>query len=353
MADKINVAVIGCNTIANSAHIPAYMANGNCKIKYFCDIAEKRADAAAEKYGCGKTARDYHDLLNDPELTAVSICTPNHTHSQISVDFLKAGKHVLCEKPAACTLEDVLLMQKTQHETGLVLSIGVVNRYNNAVMKIKDLIDCGVLGKIYHVYLSFRSHRSIPGLGGVYTRKAVSGGGVLIDWGVHFIDLVMYCCGDPELLTVSGKTFSKLGSPIKDYAYESMWAGPPDYNGVYDVEDSVTALVRTRGPVLTLHGAWAQNIGQDEMYIDFCGTEGGIRLQYGKDFTLYGTRDGKLFSEKSAFESTDMFQNEINAFINCIQTGKRIPSHIDNIVPTAKMIEAIYHSSETGHEIQL
>ena len=214
--EPIKVAVIGCGTIANSAHIPAYMKNEKAEIKYFCDIIPQRADAAVEKYGCGKAVYDYHEILNDPEIEAVSVCTPNHMHAPISIDFLRAGKNVLCEKPAARTYAEALTMLEAQHETGKVLNIGVVNRFNDGVNQIKRLIDEGALGEVYHVYVSFRSHRSIPGLGGNFTTKAVAGGGALIDWGVHFLDIVMYCCGDPKPRTVTAETFSKLGSKMED-----------------------------------------------------------------------------------------------------------------------------------------
>ena len=122
---KLKVAVIGCGNIANSAHIPAYMKNPDAEIKYFCDIIPERAEAAVEKYGCGKAVTDYHDFLNDPELDAVSVCTHNNLHSVIAIDFLKAGKHVLSEKPAARVLSEALEMQKVAHETGKILNIGV------------------------------------------------------------------------------------------------------------------------------------------------------------------------------------------------------------------------------------
>ena len=131
--EKIKVAIIGCGTIANSAHIPSYLANGLVEIKYFCDIIPERAQAAVEKYGCGIAVQDYRDILDDEEITAVSVCTPNNVHADISIDFMRAGKHVLCEKPAARTYDEALRMQKVQHETGKILSIGVVNRFNDGV----------------------------------------------------------------------------------------------------------------------------------------------------------------------------------------------------------------------------
>ena len=349
----MKVAVIGCGTIANAAHIPSYLKNKDARIKYFCDIIPERAQKAVEEYGCGSAVSDYHDILKDPEVEAVSVCVPNHMHAPISIDCLRAGKHVLCEKPIARTYPEALEMQKAQHETGKTLNIGVVNRFNDSVRRVKKMIDEGRLGDIYHVYVSFRAHRSIPGLGGAFTTKAIAGGGALIDWGVHYLDIVMYCCGDPAPLTVSGEAFSRLGRDIEGYTCTSMWAGPRVEGGTYDVDDSVTALIRTEGPVISVHGAWAQNIGEEERYIDFMGDKAGIRLQYGGGFTLYTAEDGALITYKPEFEMGDMFQREIDEFIRCVRTGEKLPSHIDTVMPTALMMQAIYDSSEAKREIAL
>ncbi|MCI9115104.1 MAG: Gfo/Idh/MocA family oxidoreductase [Acutalibacter sp.] len=349
----MKVAVIGCGTIANAAHIPSYMKNPEAEIKYFCDIIPERAEKAVKEYGCGTAIVDYHAALADPEIEAVSVCTPNDMHPVIAMDALRAGKNVLCEKPAARTYAEALEMQKVQHETGKVLNIGVVNRFNDGVNRIKEYIDSGRLGNIHHVYVSFRAHRSIPGLGGAFTTKAIAGGGALIDWGVHYLDIVMYCCGDPTVRTVTGEAFCKLGKDMESYVYKDMWAGPPKYDGVYDVDDSVTGMIRTSGPVITLNGAWAQNIGAEDRYIDFMGDKGGIRLQYGKEFTLYTVENGALVEFTPQYTSRDMFQNEIDAFVDCIKTGKKLPSHIDTVIVTAQMMQAIYDSSEQHKEIVL
>lgn len=349
--DKLKVAVIGCGAIANSAHIPSYLNNPDAEIKYFCDLIPERAQKAVEKYGCGTAIIDYHDALNDPEIEAVSVCTPNNMHPVIAIDALRAGKNVLCEKPAARTYAEALEMQKVQHETGKVLNIGVVNRFNNGVNVIKNIIDSGELGEVFHVYASFRAYRSIPGLGGDFTTKAVAGGGALIDWGVHYLDIVMYCCGDPIPKTVSGETFSRLGRDMKNYVYTDMWAGPPKYDGTYDVEDSVTGLIRTSGPVITLNGAWAQNIGEGASYIDFMGDKGGIRLQYGKDFKLYTVKGGALMECTPKYQTRDHFQNEIDAFVRCIRTGEKLPSHIDNAILTSRIMQGLYDSAESHREV--
>ena len=346
----MKVAVIGCGTIANAAHIPSYMNNKDVEIKYFCDIILERAEEAVKKYGCGTAIEKYEDVLSDPEVTAISVCTPNNAHAEISIAAMRAGKHVLCEKPAARTYAEALEMKKVQNETGVVLNIGVVNRFNDYVNLIKKYIDDGKLGDVYHVYISFRAHRSIPGLGGAFTTKAIAGGGALIDWGVHFLDIVMYCCGDPKINTVSAEAFSKLGVDMKSYKYKDMWAGPPNYDGVYDVDDSVTAMIRTQGPTITMNGAWAENIGVGEMYIDFIGDKAGIRLNYGSNFTLYTSDLEEITPE---IETRDHFQNEIDAFVRCIKTGEKLASHIDTNIVTAQLMQAIYDSSEQHKEVTL
>lgn len=348
---KIKVAIIGCGTIATNAHIPSYLNNPDVEIKYFCDIIPERAEAKVKKHGIGTAVVDYHDILNDEEVQAVSVCTPNNLHNQISIDFLRAGKNVLCEKPAARTYKEALEMQKVQHETGKVLNIGVVNRFNTSVNMIKDMIDKGDLGDVYHVYASFRCQRSIPGLGGMFTTKEIAGGGVLIDWGVHYLDLIMYCLGDPKPLTVSGEAYCRLGRNIPEYSYINMWASEPDPNGTYDVDDFITGMVRTEGPTITLNGAWAQNIGEDECYVDFIGDKAGIRLQYGSTFKIYSAKGKALYEIIPTYKMEDAFQNEINAFIRCIQTGEKLPSHIDTVVITAKMMQGLYDSSEAHKEI--
>ena len=227
----------------------------------------------------------------------------------------------------------------------------MVNRFNDGVNKFKELIDAGELGEVYQVYVSFRSHRSIPGLGGAFTTKSIAGGGVLIDWGVHFLDIVMYCCGDPKPLTATAETFSKLANPMTEYTYVGMWAGPPKYDGEYSVEEGITGMVRTDGPVITLNGAWAQNIGENEMFIDFIGDKAGIRLQYGADFTMYRTKNGMLTTTTTKYPTNNPFENEINAFVDCVRSGKKLPSHIDTNILTSKLMQALYDSAESHKEI--
>ncbi len=352
MKDKLNIAVIGCGNIANSAHIPAYMASPHAEIKYFCDIIPERADEQVRKNGCGKAVYDYHEILDDPDLDAVSVCTHNNLHSVISIDFMRAGKDVLCEKPAARVLSEALEMEKVSYETDRILSIGVCNRYSTAVNKIKEIIESGELGDIYHVYASFRAFRSIPGIGGAFTTFEESGGGALIDWGVHYLDLIEYVCGDPKPLTVSGEAFSYLGRDIPNYVFTHMWAEQDyDPNGTYDVDDSVTGLIRTEGPVISFNGAWAENIDDGGTFIDFMGTKGGIHHDYLGGFTMYTVKNGMLVTSKTDFRSVNLHRAEVLDFVESAREHRRNRNDISNAIITSRIMQGVYDSSAQHREV--
>ena len=350
---KIKVAIIGCGKIANNAHEPAYEAARDIsEVKYFCDILPERARALRDKYGSGEVIEDYHVILSDPEVTCVSVCTPNYVHAPITIDCLKAKKHVLCEKPAAVNAELAAEMQKAADDNGMILNIGVCNRFNTAVNKVRDLIAAGELGEIYHVYCSFRAHRSIPGLGGAFTTKAMAGGGALIDWGVHFIDLIFFCIAEPAVRTVSAATYCKLADPMENYTYTDMWAGPPDYSGTCDVDEFVTGLVRTEGPTISMNGAWAQNIGERQMYIEFLGTKAGIKLDYGGNFVLYSTKNGMLTETKFDYPTQNMYEVEIRDFLLKAPQGIKTKGNIDHAILSSRLMDMIYKSAELGEEVK-
>lgn len=352
---KVTVAIIGCGRIANSAHIPAYLKCENVEIKYFCDVIPEKAQKAVADYNCGTAITDYNVALNDPEVDAVSICAHTNMHYEISIAAMRAGKDVLSEKPVGRTYDESLEMMKVQEETGRILVIGVVNRYNYYVNKIRDLVREGALGEIYHTYVSFRAQRSIPGLGGEFTTKAVSGGGALMDWGVHYIDLVMYILGDPKISSVSGKTYSKMANPMTDYVYEHMWAEDTSdiINGTNDVDDYATALIKTaENSTISLNGCWAENIFEGKnTFIDFMGTRGGVRLTYGGNFKLFSVKDGKLTTESPEEKNENMYENEIKAFVDSVITHKKLQNDITYVIKTAQILQGIYDSSESGKEI--
>jgi predicted dehydrogenase len=348
------IAIIGCGTIAHK-HAAAFNECENAELIYGIDIIPEKAKAFAEEYKIPNVGVDYREMLTDLDIDAVSLCIPNNIHCSAALDSMKAGKHVLCEKPIALNLEEATSMRDEAQKQNLKCIIGVVNRFDDNVNAIKDLIADGTLGKVYHVNLNFQSYRSIPGMGRWFTNKKESGGGVLIDWGIHFIDLALYCVGTPTPVSISGAAHSELAKTMKDYAYVKMWAGPPDYDGVYDVEEAAAGFLRTSGPTMSLEGAWARNVNSSNMYIEFLGDKGGVKLEYGAGFTLYTSKDGELFEEakESEKDKSSMYQNEISSFVDHIISGEKSRADIDNILVSQAILDSFYKSSELGCEVKI
>lgn len=348
---KTTVAIIGCGRIAETAHLPALSKLSDVKIKYVCDIIGQKALKAKEKYGALHAVTDYNEALRDSEVDAVYVLTPNFAHYRITMDALNAGKHVFCEKPITVNYPLAVEMAQLANSKGLTLNIGVCNRFHKSVTEIRELAKSGKLGNVYHVYCNFRAKRSIPGLGGAFTTKAESGGGVLIDWGIHFFDLILFILDGAKIKSVTANTYSEMAKNIPDYKYETMWAGPSVLDGINDVEDFVTGYIRTDKATISFNGAWAQNIDDDsKMYVDFLGDKAGARLTYGGHYRMF---DSDLNVFQSEGDIPLHYECEDREFIKIIREGGRSVSHIDCVLESQKLLDAIYESAEKNREVYL
>ncbi len=349
------IAVVGCGRIAKNAHFPAFAQMDNIRIKYACDLIIEKAEYMKETYPekVENVITDYKIALNDPEVDAVFVLTPNYAHYTVTMDALRAGKHVFCEKPITINYALSCEMAEEANKQGKMLNIGVCNRYHKSVERLEQLNREGKFGNIYHVYCSFRSFRSIPGLGGAFTTKAESGGGVLIDWGIHFLDLILYILGGATLRNVTCDAYNEMAKDMKSYKYESMWAEDTSdtENGTNDVDDFVSGYVRTDKASISFNGAWAQNINKNEMFIDFMGDKCGARLAYCGHFEFF---DGEtLETIKDEYDIPDMYLCEDRDFIDSIITGEKKRNHIDSILESAKLLDTLYKSSDVKKEISL
>lgn len=347
------LAVIGCGRIAKNAHFPALTQIEGVRIKYACDLIEEKAAAMKEAYPekIENVITDYKVALADEEVDAVYVLTPNYAHYTVTMDALRAGKHVFCEKPITVNYALSCEMAEEANKRGLMLNIGVCNRYHRSVEKLEQMVREGKFGNLYHVYCSFRSFRSIPGLGGAFTTKEQSGGGVLIDWGVHFFDLILYILGGARLKNLTCDAYCEMAKDMKSYRYTSMWAEDTAdiENGTNDVEDYITGYIRTDKASISFNGAWAQNIKKDEMFIDFLGDKGGARLSYGQLFEFYDGQTLETIQEE--YEIPNMYLCEDIAFLEETESGEKNRSHIDNILESAKLLDALYASAAERKEL--
>lgn len=351
---KKTIAVIGCGRIANMAHFPALAKMDNVRVKYACDIIKEKAEKIKAEYPFVENViTDYKEALADSEIDAIFVLTPNYAHYEITMDALKAGKDVMCEKPVTVNYDLSCEMAKEAEKQGRILNIGVCNRYNKSVEMLEELNRQNRFGNIYHIYCSFRSFRDIPGLGGPFTTKSQSGGGVLIDWGIHFMDLILYILGNAKIKNVTCDAYSEMAKNMKEYKYKSMWADDTAdiENGTNDVDDFVTGYIRTDKASISFNGAWAQNIDKADMFIDFLGDKAGARLTYGGKFEIY---DGEtLETITPEYEIPNMYLCEDNAFVDSITTRVKNRNNIENILESMKLLNSLYESSEQRKEVEL
>jgi predicted dehydrogenase len=208
MSDKVRVGIIGCGGIANGKHLPALKAVKEVEMVAFCDIIESKAEEAAKKYGTpnAKVYKDYRKLLEDKSIDVVHVCTPNRSHSFITIDALEAGKHVMCEKPMAINAAEAKKMVEAAKRTGKKLTIGYQNRHRPDSLFVKAECEAGNIGEIYYAKATALRRRAVP-TWGVFLNEYEQGGGPLIDIGTHALDLTMWCMNNYKPKYCVGTTY--------------------------------------------------------------------------------------------------------------------------------------------------
>lgn len=350
---KLKVGIIGTGNISIS-HIEAYRKNPNVELYALCDINEKRLKEVAEKYGVERTFTDMNEMLKLKELDAVSVCTWNSAHAPCTIAALNAGKHVLCEKPMATSTQEALAMKEAAERNGKLLMIGFVRRFGNDCAIVKDFINADYFGDIYYSKATYLRRNGCPG--GWFGEKARSAGGPLIDLGVHVIDLVRYLLGKPKPISVYGATFNKLGDreELKDKkAYKAASATDHD---IFDVEDLATAMIRfDNGAVLQVEASFSLNIKKDEGTIQLFGSKGGAKLD--PELEMYSVVNGYMADVNlvtpTALSFSGLFQGEIDHFVSCITDKVTCISTAQDGVEMMRILDAIYESARTGHEVVL
>ena len=356
MDKKLKIGVIGNGSISG-VHLRAYSLNPNVEIYALCDINEERLNKRGDEYHVDPSRRftDVNEMVKLPEIDAVSVCVWNAAHAECAIAALNAGKHVLCEKPMALNAQQAEAMKEAADRNGKLLMIGFVRRFGNDCAIVQDFVKNDFFGDMYYAKANYRRRKGAPG--GWFGDKSRSGGGPLIDLGVHVIDLVRYLMGGHKPVSVYGATFYKLGDKkhIKDKAdYVASTRGEAD---VFDVEDLATAMVRfDNGSVLQVEASFTLN--QEEISIgtiELFGTKGGARMDPGlklfTDINNYMTNVELTAPTALSFEG--LFENEINHFVDCVMNGTPCRAPAEDGIMLMKILDGIYDSARTGHEVIL
>ena len=349
--DKVKIGIIGAGNISR-AHIKGYLACDDVTVKAICDCNIERAKEKAQNFGIEQTYSDYKKLLEDTEIDAVSICTWNNSHAQIAIDALAAGKNVLCEKPMAMNTEQALKMEEAADKYGKLLMIGFVRRFGNDCKILKDFIDTGDLGQIYYTKANYIRRYGNPG--GWFGDKERSGGGPLIDLGVHVIDLVRYLAGSPQPVSVYGAAFSNIGNRDHIKIPKSYVSADYKKGEVSSVEDMAAAMIRFEGGmVMNLEVSFSLNTEKDFGSIELFGTKSGAKVD--PELKMFTEKNGYLIdiipAHETALSFEGLFEKEIRHFVDCVKGKAECISTAKDGIEVMKIIDAVYKSAETKKEV--
>ncbi|MCL1856900.1 MAG: Gfo/Idh/MocA family oxidoreductase [Kiritimatiellaeota bacterium] len=350
---KIRLAIVGCGGIAWGCHVPYYKRDARVEVVAVCDIVKGKAEAMRkERFPKAAVYADYREVMARKDVDAVDICTPNDLHSEIAVAALKAGKHVMCEKPDAVSPEKAEAMKAASEKSKKLLMVMRNNRFAGASQFARKYIEAGRMGEIYAGRCGWQRRRGIPGKGGWFTTKAKSGGGPLIDLGVHMIDLAVWLMGSPRPVAVSGNTFCKFANDDGASDSEHAKFGEVKADGIFDVEDLAMGLIRfDNGAVLQIEFSWASNIKAETRFVELRGTKAGMNWKDG-NVEFYSEENGVLTDVAPAGVMPDHgHDGNLKNFVDVL-CGVAEPSYTPRQgVDMIKILAALYASAKSGREV--
>lgn len=350
----IRVGIIGCGGIANGKHMPSLKRTRACEMVAFCDLIEERAVKAAKEYGAAgaKVYTDYKELLADRSIDVVHVCTPNRSHSVITVDALNAGKNVMCEKPMAINYGEAMKMVEAAKKNGKLLTIGYQQRNRDDSIYLKAECEKGALGDIYFAKALSVRRRGVP-TWGVFLNEYEQGGGALIDIGTHALDLTLWMMNDYDINYVVGSSFHKLNNTT---GTGNLWG---DWDTEKFTADDATFgfIVMKSGATIMLEATWALNtLNTSEATCELCGTKAGADMREG--LRINGVKNGRLYIEKPDFSvgAVPFFEGdsaptaadrEARIWMNAVAGKGELLVKPEQAATVTRVLDAIYESSKT------
>ncbi len=346
MSSTLRIGIIGAGGIARAAHMPGYQAQENVDVAAVCDVVPGKAAEFAEKFDIPAAYTNHTEMIERERLDAVSVCTPNAFHMETTIDALDAGLHVLCEKPIAMNVQEGRAMVDAAHKAGKILQIGLHWRFQSESQVLKRYVQAGELGDIYYGEATYWRRRGIPGWG-VFTQKRMQGGGALIDIGVHTLDHTMWLMGNPKPLSVMGSTYAAFGKRKDVITISDHW----DVSK-FDVDDAAFAMVRfENGATLMLRATWASHVEKSGGETRILGTDGGATMS---PLKIFCDRHGAMVDvTPNQLPVVRAHTKEIEHFVTCIREGTPNIVVPEQVLDVQAVIDAIYESTDTGHEVRL
>jgi len=339
----IKVAVVGTGSSARD-HVTAFQEAG-VEVLGVAGTNPERRKRFAERHGIAINVEDYRELLQMDDVDALAICVPNHLHAPAAIEAMRAGKHVLVEKPMALNGDEAAEMVRVQKETNKTLMVSLQLRYSAPLKLAKQF--AAEFGDIYYGKCVYLRRSGIPGWGSWFTRKAQAGGGPTVDVAIHVLDQCLYLMGYPKPLYVTAHTYAEFG--VRGHG-KGPW-GTPDPSGYCDVEDFAAALITLEdGRAISLETSWAYH-GPDGRSVGVFGPEGGLTLEM-NTLTVYKNQFDSPVTLHPGPPKENERVNMINHFVQCCQTGETPDTSPEHGLLLSRIFDAIYKSSaENGRQV--
>jgi predicted dehydrogenase len=344
-----NVAVIGAGGIGQD-HLASFKLHPAARVVALAEVSPVRGREAAEKFAVPELVTDYRKLLGRADIDVISVALPNYLHARVALDALRAGKHVMLDKPMATNAGDAAKLVAEAKKRGVLFMVGQNFRFNVETQTAREVVEGGTLGDVYHAKTSWSRRAGIPRIGSWFTQKRFAGGGCTYDIGVHALDRCLFLLGEFEAAAVSGQTFAKFGP--RGLGNGGWGKSEIDPKAKFDVDDLSVALIKMRsGRTVLLEASWAAHgplidVNDTQLF----GTEAGLSLPPVRLFRR--TRKGYCTEE------VDLLPPRVNTnrmvhFIDCL-LGKATPFvKPSQSLAVQKILDAIYVSAATGREVRI
>lgn len=339
MNGTVRCAIVGLGM--GSIHYRGYGEAEGAEIVGVADLQEARLEPYREELGATACFTDYREMLETLKPDLVSVALPNKLHEEVTITCLEAGAHVLCEKPMAMQVAEAVRMRDAARRLGRQLGINLNQLYSGEAEGLKAWIETGSLGEIYHGFTSWTRQNGIPGFGGWFGQKALSGGGPLIDLGVHRLSLALWLMGDPKPERVVGYTHHHFGLPRAKAEKKP-----------FDVEDFAAGSIRFQnGASLFLEASWdGFQEHRDDMRLRLQGSKGALEKQDGLAF--YG-RKGDVFFKSRLTLPKNRVKSSLDGMVQSLRGGDPFRGTPERGIAIQEILDALYLSAESGREIRV
>jgi predicted dehydrogenase len=343
------VAIIGSGAIGQD-HVASFKLHPAVQVVAVADVSPDRARETAERFGVPEIFTDYKELLARTDIDVVSIALPNYLHAKVALDALRAGKHVMLDKPMATNARDGAKLAAAAAKSGKLFMVGQNFRFNGDTQTAKQVVDAGTIGEIYHAKTSWSRRAGIPRIGSWFTQKRFAGGGCTYDIGVHALDRCLFLMGEFDAAAVSGQTFAKFGP--RGLGNGGWGRSEIDASAPFDVDDLSIALIKMKsGRTVLLETSWAAHgplvdVNATQLF----GTEGGLILP---PVQVFKQSKGGYTTQFVDPLPPPVNTNRMYHFIECLLGNAKPFVKPAESVAVQKILDAIYTSAATGREVRI